>query len=82
MPVVEWHFPPEGEERRVLEPEDKMRKRRRSRRPESELEEALISASASTSYISPERWNLWEGGVVMRERGGRARESEEELLFE
>ncbi|KAM5531877.1 hypothetical protein V8D89_014431 [Ganoderma adspersum] len=34
MPAVEWHFPSEPEESRQLEPEDKARRRRRSRRPE------------------------------------------------
>ncbi|PIL31563.1 hypothetical protein GSI_06265 [Ganoderma sinense ZZ0214-1] len=34
MPAVEWHFPSEPDESRQLEPEDKPRRRRRSRHPE------------------------------------------------
>ncbi|TBU62059.1 hypothetical protein BD310DRAFT_990344 [Dichomitus squalens] len=34
MPAVEWHYPSEPDEPRQLEPEDKPRRRRRSRRPE------------------------------------------------
>ncbi|KAI0756594.1 hypothetical protein C8Q80DRAFT_1129486 [Daedaleopsis nitida] len=39
MPLVEWHFPSDGEESRTMEPEDKARRRRRSRQPEFEPEE-------------------------------------------